>query len=133
MAIVKPGWAWPRRSDDLDGCAGGDEQAGVGVAQVVEADAWYVGAGQVPVEELADRFGVDRVAGGVGEDRIIKLDWVAVASLHPTPATENRLGGWIEVDAAVGCGDTNSCRPPTAGVSSRVLSRGSRSSRWPCG
>ena len=86
--------------DNLDWCAGGDEQAGVGVAQVVEADAWDVGAGQVSIEQLADRLWMHRVAGGVGEDRITELDGMAVASLHPTPAAQDCFGGWVEVDAA---------------------------------
>lgn len=37
----------------------------MGVAQVVERDVWDVGAGEVPVEELADRFGVQRAPDGV--------------------------------------------------------------------
>ena len=86
--------------DDLDRCAGGDEQAGVGMAQVVKADAWDVGAGQVPVKELADRFGVHCASGGVGEDRITELDGMVVALLQPTPAAEDCFGGWVEVDAA---------------------------------
>ena len=43
--------------DNLDRCAGGDEQTGVRVAQVVEADAGEVGAGQLPIKQLADRLG----------------------------------------------------------------------------
>jgi len=45
--------------DDLDGDAGGDEQGGVGVAQVVEPDRRHAGAGDLSGEELADRFRVD--------------------------------------------------------------------------
>jgi hypothetical protein len=40
---------------------------------------------------------VHRVAGGVGEDRVTKLDGMPVTGLHPTPAAEECFGGWIEV------------------------------------
>ena len=46
---------------DFDRCAGGDEQAGVSVAQIVKANAGDVGASELSVEELADRLGVHRV------------------------------------------------------------------------
>ena len=46
---------------DFDRCAGGDERAGVGMAQIVEANAGDVGAIELSVEELADRLGVHRV------------------------------------------------------------------------
>ena len=86
--------------DNLDRCAGGDEQTGVGMAQIVKANAGDVGAGQVPIEELADRFGVHRAPGSVREDRVTEVDGMAVASLQPTPAAEDCFGGWVEVDAA---------------------------------
>jgi hypothetical protein len=41
-------------ADDLDGHPCGDEQRGVGVAQVAEPDAWNEGASGDPVEELAE-------------------------------------------------------------------------------
>ena len=89
--------------DNLDRRARGDEQTGMGMAQIVETDAGDVGAGEVPVEQLADRLGVHRVAGSVGEDRVTKLDGMPVTGLHPTPAAEECFGGWIEVDAAAAC------------------------------
>jgi len=42
---------------DLDGCAGGDEQGGVGVAEAMEADSGHVEAADLSVEQLVDRFG----------------------------------------------------------------------------
>jgi hypothetical protein len=73
--------------DDLDWCAGGDEQTKVRVTQVVKPDAWDVGTGEVPVEELADRLWMHRTPGGVREDRIPEFDGAAVSVLQPTPAS----------------------------------------------
>ena len=78
--------------------AGGDEQAGVGVAQVVESEAWDVGAGEVPVEELADRFGMHRQTLDV-EDRFDQLDGMTVTVLTSTPSLKDRCGGRVEIDA----------------------------------
>ena len=62
-------------------------------AQIVKANAGDVSTGEVPIEELADRLGVHRAPGGVREDRIIKVDGMAVAPFHPTPAAEDCFGG----------------------------------------
>ena len=60
-------------------------------------------AGQVPIEQLADRLGMYCVAGGVGEGRITKLDGMAVASLHPRQMPE-LCGGPDEYFCATGPG-----------------------------
>ncbi len=82
----------------------------------MESDAWDVGAGEVSVEELADRFGVDRVPVGVGEDRVGDLDAVSVATLVSSPPFEELFGGGVEVDAAwllrVLTGSPATRRPP---------------------
>jgi hypothetical protein len=54
-------------ADDLDGHAGGDEQAGVGVAHVVEADDPYAGSAGDPLEGLGDGVRVDGGTVAVGE------------------------------------------------------------------
>ena len=87
--------------DDLDGRAGGDEEPGVGVAQVVEADAWDVGAGEVPVEQLADGLGVHWLTVAVGEDGIVEVARVTVTVLRMPPSFEDLLGAGVEVDAIV--------------------------------
>lgn len=72
----------------------------MGVAEVVEADAGHGDASDLAVEELGDRFGVDRLAGGVGEYRIVEPYHVFVAGLAASPLGEHGLGVGVEVDAA---------------------------------
>ena len=85
---------------DLDRNTGGDEQAGVGVAKVVESDPGETGAGEVPVEQLADRLGVHRPACGVREHRVGEPDGRPSCAWRRAPGGEDRLGGRVEVDAS---------------------------------
>ncbi|MFT7650123.1 MAG: hypothetical protein ACI8Y4_004888 [Candidatus Poriferisodalaceae bacterium] len=81
---------------DLDGDARGDEQGCVGVAEVVEPDAGHGESGEVAGEELADRFGVPRLAVVAAEDRLGERDRVPVADLSAAPVLESSFGVWVD-------------------------------------
>ncbi|MEO6124074.1 MAG: hypothetical protein ABIR32_10220, partial [Ilumatobacteraceae bacterium] len=66
----------------------------------MESDAWDVGAGEMPIEKLTDRFGVYRFAVGVGENRVCAFDAMSVATLLSLPTCEELFGGRVQVDAA---------------------------------
>ncbi len=85
---------------DLDRCARSGDQGGVGVAQVVESDPREIHPSELSGEELADRFGVHGFAVGVGEDRVIEPDGVAVLMLAASPCGEDVLGAVVEIDAS---------------------------------
>ena len=84
---------------DLDGDAGGDEQAGVGVAQVVKPNVRQAGTGDKSAEELTDRFRVQRFAASVGEHRVARSNAVSIVALAISPSFEDVFGGGVEVDA----------------------------------
>ena len=72
----------------------------MGVAKVVESHSGKPAAGEVPVEQLADRFRVDRPACGVREHRVGEPDGMSVVFLAVAPGGEDCLGGRVEVDAS---------------------------------
>ena len=99
--MVKPGWAWPSRS----------ETTLIGVPAATSKLAWvwrrsWNRMRGMPVRArcrskswLIDS-GCSGAPDGVGEDRVSGLDRVAVASLPSAPAFEDRFGGRVEVDAS---------------------------------
>jgi hypothetical protein len=88
---------------DLDRYPVGDEERGV--AQIVESDSGQARFGDDAGEELADRFGVQRLATGVREDRVVRAGSDAVESLAGVPCSQAVFGGGVEVDtAATGAG-----------------------------
>jgi hypothetical protein len=84
---------------DLDWCARSGEQRGVGVAQIVESDRREIDASELSGEELADRFRVNRLPFGVGEDCAVEVDAMAVSFLASFSVGEDGLGVRVEVDA----------------------------------
>src|SRR5688572_23901271 len=86
--------------DHLDRHTGGDEERGVGVAQVVEPDPWQPRRGGDPVEQLAERLRVQEPAGGVAEHPAITLAGQAVAMESLSPGLEVTDRGVVQVDAA---------------------------------
>ena len=68
-------------ADDLDVDAGHQQVAGVGVAEVVEADHRDVGVGDEAAEGLADRAGLQRFAEVGGEDPVARRGGDAVAEV----------------------------------------------------
>ena len=103
MAIVKPGWAWPSRS----------ETTLIGVPAATSSEAWVwrrswnrirgsPSRGDLAVEELGDRFGVDRVADGVGEDRVAGVGREPVASLALPPDVGGCVRCWGRGRCSVG-------------------------------
>lgn len=69
----------------------------MGVAEAVEADAGNVESADLSVEQLVERLAVDGLAGGVGEDLIVRAVRVPVSLLAAPPCSEHRFG--VEVDA----------------------------------
>lgn len=59
--------------DDLDGDAGGEEQAGVGVAEVVESGTADPGCSDDVSEGVGEHVGVDAAAVRPGEDEARRL------------------------------------------------------------
>jgi hypothetical protein len=58
--------------DDLDRHPVGDEQRGMCVAQVVEADPRQARALHDPVQQLAERLGVEEPSGAVTEQPVVR-------------------------------------------------------------
>jgi hypothetical protein len=57
------------------------------VAEIVESDTGQARFGDDAGEELADRFGVQRLATGVREDRIVRAGSDAVELLAGVPCS----------------------------------------------
>ena len=86
--------------DDVDRGAVGDEKRGVGVAQVVDLDAWQLAAADDAVEALADRFGVEEPAGGVAEHPVVGPARQPIASELSSPPSKLVQGGAVDLDAS---------------------------------
>lgn len=78
----------------------GDEQRGVGVAQIMEPDAWQAAALDDAVEQLADRFGVEEPAGGVAEHPVVGPARQPVAFELSSPPSKFVEGGAVDLDAS---------------------------------
>jgi DNA-binding transcriptional ArsR family regulator len=65
---------------DLHGDVGLEQQGGVGVAQVVEADAGEAVLGDEAVDGPGDLLGVDRLAIGPGEHEALRAEVLTVVS-----------------------------------------------------
>ncbi len=102
MCIVKAGVSVAEAfADDLDRDAGHDQQRGVGVAEVVEPDPRQRRrALHDPVEELADRLGVEEPARGVGEHPVVGAVGESVAVEPASPLGEDAHRAVVDVDAS---------------------------------
>lgn len=79
--------------------AGGDEQAGMGVAQVVEPDVRQTRTGDDPGEQLTDRLQVQGFAVSVGEYRVARTNAVPIVALTIAPSCEDVFGVGVEFEA----------------------------------
>lgn len=82
-----------------------DEQAPVGVAQVVEAQGRYVRVRHDAPERLVEGVRVDGVAVAVGEHPaflVVDADGGELGGLERPPSLEDGEGGVVEVDVAAG-------------------------------
>src|SRR5689334_18648620 len=88
-------------ADDLYRDALLDEEAAVGVAEVVESDGRDAGVVDDPPEGLVDGVRMDRVAVTVGEHPLLAVvdpDRFELCSLEGAPPCEHRKRGRIELD-----------------------------------
>ena len=76
----------------------------MGVPQVMQPDSRKSAAECLAIEELADRFGIDRFTVFVREHRIVDSDGLTVALLTAAPSGEDLLGGGVEIDRPSACG-----------------------------
>jgi hypothetical protein len=92
-------------ADDLDRDPVLDEQAAVGVAEIVEADRRHCGVVDDAAERFVDRAGMDGFAVSVDEHPgliVDDADCSELGGLVGTPAGEDGQGGVIELDRAAG-------------------------------
>jgi hypothetical protein len=90
-------------SNGFHGDTIGDEKTRVGMSEVVISDRGKARPFDESSEELADRFGVERLTQGVREHLIARPDRMAIAHLSVQPCVQNRFGAWVEFDGSSAC------------------------------
>lgn len=87
---------------DLHGNAVLQQDRGVGVTEVVEADLGERVGGHQAFPALAEVVGVDRAAVEAGEDELVvtAAGRQALLELAPAPRSQGRHGPGVEVDRA---------------------------------
>ncbi len=94
-------------ADDLYGDAGFQQDAGVGVAEVVEADASHIALLHQSAPRLREQVGVDRSSIGVREDELVVAATASaevLLELMASPGLEHGDGAGVEVDGAAAAG-----------------------------
>src|SRR5438552_2649856 len=101
-------------ADDLDRHAGLEQQRGVGVSQVMEAESWETGSAHEFLERVREQLWVGRLPVRSGEHvpvGIAAVELRVLMLMTLTPRVENLDGSRIEVDRS----------PDGAGLPARLM------------